>query len=335
LLGAGDKLGLVITPGPHKDTQELQLPVMRWFNKHLKGEETPVENAAVKMFTPQQLKVFDKLPGDAVNTNIHLTFVKTAEPAVPKTKAEWEKQRDAWLSALREKSFAAWPTGLPSAELVQGFSVSSAWTRGTFAVRSQPGVNVMLDYELPNYRRVASFVIRLKSSGDAADAIQRRTNAIVAHAIVRGLGTNGMSRDAKKQTQIRRRYMLLGETVDSARVWDIVRAIEGIRGSKEFGKLPLRLEAEGDMAVNALYASLFAPADELVLTNLPQSHMSGPDYLNVLRILDVPQAVAMASERCRVELRGAKEADWSYALQAARDFGWEKNLRLVSETAVR
>ena len=98
------------------------------------------------------------------------------------------------------------------------------------------------------------------------------------------------------------------------------------------GKLPIRLEAEGDMAVNALYASLFAPVDELVLTNLPKSHMNtSVDYLNVLRILDIPQAVAMASERCRVELRGANEADWQYPLQTARNLGWEKNLRVVSE----
>ena len=32
---ASDKLGLLITPGPHKDTQDLQLPVFRWFNRHL------------------------------------------------------------------------------------------------------------------------------------------------------------------------------------------------------------------------------------------------------------------------------------------------------------
>ena len=125
--------------------------------------------------------------------------------------------------------------------------------------------------------------------------------------------------------------MLLGETADSRRVWDIVRAIQAIRASEQFGKLPLRLEAEGDMAVNILYASLFAPVDELVLTHLPRSHANGPDYLNVLRFLDIPQAVAMASERCRVELRGATEADWQYPLQTAKNLGWEKNLRVVAE----
>ncbi|NJN05856.1 MAG: prolyl oligopeptidase family serine peptidase, partial [Rhodobacteraceae bacterium] len=38
-LGASDRLGLLITEGPHKDTQDLQVPVFRWFNRHLKREE--------------------------------------------------------------------------------------------------------------------------------------------------------------------------------------------------------------------------------------------------------------------------------------------------------
>jgi hypothetical protein len=137
--------------------------------------------------------------------------------------------------------------------------------------------------------------------------------------------------------------MLLGATADSMRVWDIVRMIEALRAAanesgplgERIGPLPLRVEAAGDMAVNALYASLFTPIEELVLTDVPSSHMKGPDYLNVLRILDLPQAVAMASERTRVELRGIQEADWSFAAQAARKFGWEQNLRLAGESAAR
>jgi hypothetical protein len=132
--------------------------------------------------------------------------------------------------------------------------------------------------------------------------------------------------DKRKQAHLLRRYMLLGETLDTRRVADITRAIRSFRASEKFGKLPLRVEAEGDLAVDALYASLFALVDELVLTNLPKSHMNGPDYLNVLRVLDIPQTVALASERSRVEVRGAQEADWQFASETARIAGFEKNL---------
>ena len=52
------------------------------------------------------------------------------------------------------------------------------------------------------------------------------------------------------------------------------------------------------MAANLLYASLYLPSvTRLDLHDLPASHMQGPAYLNVLRHLDLPQAVALAAER--------------------------------------
>jgi hypothetical protein len=109
---AQDKLGLVIGPGPHKDTQDLQIPVFRWFNKHLKGEDPIIEMAATKLFTPEQLRVFATLPSDAINTNIHETFVPSHQaPEVPKPKTDWEQQRDTWLAGLKEKVFRGWPAG--------------------------------------------------------------------------------------------------------------------------------------------------------------------------------------------------------------------------------
>ncbi len=61
LQGALDKIGLQITEGPHKDTQELRIHAFHWFNKYLKGEDPLIEQTAVKFFEPEQLKVFDKL----------------------------------------------------------------------------------------------------------------------------------------------------------------------------------------------------------------------------------------------------------------------------------
>src|SRR5207248_4864907 len=43
LFGASTNLGLLITEGPHRDTQDLQLPVFRWFNRFLKGEDPLIE----------------------------------------------------------------------------------------------------------------------------------------------------------------------------------------------------------------------------------------------------------------------------------------------------
>ncbi|HUE73546.1 MAG TPA: prolyl oligopeptidase family serine peptidase, partial [Pirellulaceae bacterium] len=115
LLGKRDQIGLNITSGGHKDTQELQVTAMRWFNHHLRGYDGPVTNHAERFFQPEQLKVFGSLPEDEINTKIHETFVAAAPPPkVPESKEEWEQMREEWMKQLREKCFRGWPENPPA-----------------------------------------------------------------------------------------------------------------------------------------------------------------------------------------------------------------------------
>jgi Prolyl oligopeptidase family len=107
--GASARVALSITSGPHLDTQELQTHAFRWFNHHLKGDDSLIDSRTPKFFAIEQLKVFDKLPEDEINTKIHETFVaKAASPEVLKDKAEWENIRQGWMQTLKEKAFRAW-----------------------------------------------------------------------------------------------------------------------------------------------------------------------------------------------------------------------------------
>jgi hypothetical protein len=151
----------------------------------------------------------------------------------------------------------------------------------------------------------------------------------------RGIGLSAWGGTDKDQAHIRRRFMLLGQTLDSMRVWDIRRALQALRTRPEFKDLPVTIEARGAMAVNALYASLFEPGVALLrLTDLPQTHQQGPDYLNVLRFLDLPQAVAMAAERTQIKLIGARPEHWVYPQKTIEALGWGQRL-LVEDQASR
>ena len=130
-----------------------------------------------------------------------------------------------------------------------------------------------------------------------ASALNEPVVNYAAHAFFapRGIGMTAWSGDAKKQTQIRRRFMLLGQTLDGMRVWDIRRALQIIHFVREADSAKVDLSASGPMAVNAGFASLFEPGARLLLTKdqflteAPQ-----PDYLNVLKVLDFRQAMEMA-----------------------------------------
>jgi hypothetical protein len=128
----------------------------------------------------------------------------------------------------------------------------------------------------------------------------------------------------KKQTQVRRRFYLLGQTLEGMQVWDVRRAIQAVRQIAGAGGVPLGLEAHRRMAGAGLYASLFeADLAGLELHDLPRSHRDGPILLNIQRFLDLPQAVAMAAARTPLTLHAQDAGDWEYPQSVAKSLGWD------------
>ncbi len=364
LCGAANKLGLLITEGPHKDTQDLQVPVFRWFNRHLKGEDPIIEMAATKLFTPPQLRVFDHLPADEHTSKTHENFV-TASPAPtpPENSDEWARQRDGWQRELLEKTFRGWPKGPGTvsemkllgaiernglrlqiaefesqphvplkiyflqrtktekpARLTLNVLDADGWTNWLGTVRA--AFHDALEDEcqdMPPIPDAPARLVRLKEDLEAKQSV-------VAYLAPRGIGLSAWSTKPRDQVQIRRRFMLLGQTQDQMRAWDILVTVNTLPGLPFVRDLPITLQAEGLMAVNALYASIFAAHPHtLEVSGLPISHRIGPDYLNVLRVLDIPQTVALAAEKSAVKLLARDPADWAYPRSVQMQLGWPKD----------
>ncbi|MBN1807042.1 MAG: acetylxylan esterase [Sedimentisphaerales bacterium] len=361
LYGADDKLGLQITEGPHKDTQELRVHAFVWFNRFLKGENPLIDKPAVPFFEPEQLKVFDELPVDEINTKIQESFVpKAEEPSVPKSVEEWEKQRKTWMKMLRKKSFRGWPrpaqvvpldmkcvfsaegegiqlsaydftsqphvclrlylshkAGLNKPEgVILNVLDEKGWTRWLAGMRVG-FENELSDYKLPEPN---------ESFFNVISELLKDMNCVMACVAPRGMGPDAWNIDERKQVQIRRRFMLLGQTADGMRVWDVRRAIEALRTIDLCKESSVDIQAEGKMAGIALYASLFEPdISELYLWNLPVTHHDGPTFLNVLRYLDMPQAVAMAAERSKVNLYQEADSGWQFPKDVVRSLGWPED----------
>jgi hypothetical protein len=315
LLGATNNLGFALAPGPHDEVPELRLAVMRWFNRFLKGvkkeNEQPIVVDSKKFFTPEQVRVFAALPADSINTNIAETFVLQSAITADKLRA-----------TLREKVFAGWPDdGLPL-EPKRAFAVErdgvkfSAWDFASqhdvslrlyiFENAKSPATNVSLtvldaagwtnwltsaavfyDNALTN-ELAQSFVPRIIDWFGPLPFTPKPGEAL-AFLAPRGVGLDAWSGDEKALTKIRRRFMLLGQTMDGMRVWDIRRAIQTLHFVRD-GDAQVELKADGAMAVNALYAALFEPGvKKLSLTNLPASQIGGPDYLGVLKFTDIAE----------------------------------------------
>lgn len=120
--------------------------------------------------------------------------------------------------------------------------------------------------------------------------------------------------------------MLLGQTLDGMRVWDVRRAIQALQRIDSLNGVPLWLQGKHQMAGIVLYASLFEPdIIRLDLRHLPSSHHEGPTFLNVLRYLDIPQAAAMAGERSQIQLYQKDDSGWHFPRAVAGKLGWPEN----------
>ena len=145
----------------------------------------------------------------------------------------------------------------------------------------------------------------------------------------RGIGRTAWISDPTKRTHIRRRFMLLGQTLDGMRVWDVRRTIQALRAMDGLGDVALTLNAGHDMAAIALYAALFEPGiDSLELNNLSKSHRTGPDFLNVLRFLDIPQTVAMVAEKSHVVIYDDDRSGWEYPLAVSKKLDWKNRIKI-------
>jgi dienelactone hydrolase len=335
LYGKTTNLALSIAPGPHDETPELQLTVLRWFNRFLTGEEKPVEMAAKKFLTPEEVRVFDTLPHDSINTNIAEAFVPLAK--------QGKKSAAEFCTALREKVFGGWPEGNVPLETKLAFEIRQdnlrlrAWdfaSQHDVTLRlyllddatAKPAETVsltVLDQSgatnwLANVRSLAGGHAQFSenlagefagtnlptANSVALEKLKRevlKQHSALAFFAPRGVGLTAFSGDEKVLTRIRRRFMLLGQTLDGMRVWDIRRAIQAVHYVREDDRAKVELNASGPMAVNALYAALFEPnVRRLELTGLPKSHAEGPDYLGVLKLCDIPQVRDAETEQAEI-----------------------------------
>lgn len=317
---ATDKLGLQITEGPHKDTQELHIHAFVWFDRWLKGENVPISEPALKLFEPEQLKVFDQLPADEIVTKIHETFVPQASAL------ETEYARLA--RGLREKVFRGWPEEDEAeplhVELIQSRVLGDCVVREYTFTSESPfrlSLYVIDPVDRPNVDR-RSVIVRVPTQAnwdhnlfkeliatgplaiddESADSWQARRDEMVASGSTlvfvapRGIGPHRWQAakddptaklDDNKTAQIRRRFMLLGQTQDGMRVYDVRRALQAIQSLQEFTGLELEIQSAGDAAVWSLYAALFETGvDHLELSGLPTSHRDAPDLLNVAKVCD-------------------------------------------------
>ena len=325
-------------------------------------EDLVVTEGGKKKFPiePEKLRVFPQesdFPKDELNTTIDEHFVPMAMVAVPE-KGKYDEWEKALRDELRRVTFRSLPEfelhhsigglivqpdSVPPEKMLDYIVESSAVGGRGFALNlgrsfGQAGVDVHVKRvnagegtdrpEKEIKRRV--LVVCDENSLDQPSAWVRsicRPGDGVYLVIPRGVGPTRWTRK-NPPNYVERSHALLARTVDTGRLWDVHVADHFLARAHEKSDLPVTYVGEGPAAVLAAYAGLFTASNReggVILRDPPPSHMeaAAPQFLNILRVCDVPDMLGMLAPRpltiyCRDEKAWEKVAR-IYAAAGAAD----------------
>lgn len=333
LYGAGDRVDAVVSVGGHAYRQDIRQAAYRFISAHLKGDARPVTDSEVGVVEdppakvvhpvePRLLRVFPNdadLPADQLNTTIDQHFVPLARVSLP-TAGKYDEWRDALEAELRRVVFHALPQRVPPARLDKQKSTEVA------RLETEEGISVLIE-KIPegvaSPKRILLFV-----DGGGTDMPlpvwvqkQRLPSDLLYRCEPRGIGETRWT-VKNPPNYIARAHVLLGRTVDTGRVFDVIATARYLRSVEK--DLPVHVAGEGPGAILAAYAALYEPEIAGVIAqNPPLTHMdpAAPQFLNVLRVADVPELLGLVAPRPMIIVSADERLERTSAIYAAAGAG--------------
>jgi cephalosporin-C deacetylase-like acetyl esterase len=311
IVGASDNLALVETPGRHSYHERSRSAVFSWFLKHLARREVPPDQVGdldLDNDEPEELlRVFTSgIPRDEITTTIQDHFIKIAEPPVITDAASLVRHRDTVISALREKTFAHFPTDSCRPDLKVEFNWALEDRHGLrFSFAVEDDYRLLGNLIIPDGAKDQVPTIVLQNAEDKLSGTSVFAGLLryCVQANIENSGCGRTSWGKELQWHLRRAAMLTGRTIASMRVWETLRAMAAVRELPEVDASRIVLAGSGEMAAVALYAALLDGNVSSIILHDPPATQNAPgnrhgigdaiEMLNCLRTTDLPQIAGL------------------------------------------
>jgi acetyl esterase/lipase len=355
------KLDLVVGKGGHEDTVELRHPSFAFMKKWLAGEDVAVADIQEpdRKIPAEELKVLpagEPLPADQINDRVDEVFVARAgEVPVPANAEEWEALKARWLERARATAFAGWPgegEGRDDQELEASRMGFGPTLLGWYNFESQPGVVCTLgtqgDHDPVQWVALTPWFVQPKPfpgvdpNGALPDGTQRKGVCRVT-LNVRGQPPTETGKPsfmshspqwpAELDSSLRRRFALIGQTLDGQRVWDVRCGIQALERIGRLKDAPIELVADETTAHLALWAAVFEPEVEslTIYGDLPADFPDRPAFLGLDRVLTNAQALALLYPRPVILPAGTDPARWAWAFELGKKLDPSKPWPTIAE----
>ncbi len=318
----------------HTDAPLFLREVRQWIGRWLNHPTGSFDATEVQPETPETLACLTKLPTDAVNYKIHNIFNPTAPLQDWTSLTSWQGRRRELLDQLHERVFRWFPREKIAFQTTQ-LPFDGGWAARYAGYKdieftSEPGIRIRAQLFKPNdSSKPAPVLIYVKRPGDSIyfldlDDLLPVLGRCTVLVLNPRLTEKAVS--AFEYAEIERTASWAGRTVGSMQVWDILRAIEWLTDEGGFSSHPISIYGKGDMGILALYAGLFDErVKEIILDDPPSSHWQKPALLNVLRVTDIPEALAAFAPRRVVSLTDLPES-FNYTRKLYKLYGQPSGL---------
>jgi hypothetical protein len=308
LWGCEENIDLVEDVAPHGYTPKIRRAIFSAFARHLQGARQPVvDDLRPEEESDDDLAVYPtkRPPPDDRLGEIDKFFVPLPGPPEVKDRRTWEAHQRSALDRLRATTFRWMPAGFPAVEhQLRRQGQSEALRFRTFEFESEPGLPIQAELGIPiagprpypllvaPLAAEAESTFCLAGSGLGSLPAGRAGGASVS---VRGTGASALGPGL--EWTVRRAYPILGQSLPERQTLDLLQGIAVLRAQPNVGRIAVFGHRRG--AALAVYAALLDPRiSEIVLDDPVTTHWkSGPEFLCVLKVGDLPHNLALAFPR--------------------------------------
>lgn len=308
--GASGKFDAYDHDARHQDIPAFRKEADEWISRWLKRDDRPFEEGEIRREEGAQLAVLIETPADAINDHIQETFIPAAKLHEWKTLTEWKHRRAELLAELKDKVFRALPNSHVPFDAVR--ERETGWTdryaeAWNVEFTSEPGVRVTGQLFLPRDARLREkALIYVKGADDLVDTVdydlilpalgKQVVLTLQPRAVDYPLDRAGMA-------TVKRTAALLGATLESMQISDILRAVEYLCSGEGMRPASIAVFGRKQMGALGVYAAVLdSRITRVIVDDPPSSHWQGPALLNVLRLTDLPETAAMVAPREIVSL---------------------------------
>jgi cephalosporin-C deacetylase-like acetyl esterase len=308
--GAAERLAQYEHDARHSDILPFRKEADEWINRLVKQDETPFDEGNIEKEAPETLRALDHYPPDTINDSIHKSFVPVHRIRPYQQRAAWEQRRTELLGHLMERVFRL----LPSSKVP--FATWKAPIK-SWAERYSDAYHVEFTTEDDIRVQGQLFIPREETRRETAFIYAKRAEDVIyaidwdpllpllGRMVVLVLHPRAVDYpvDNYRLTTIKRSVALVGGTLETMQLWDLLRSLDFLVGDQGLPLKSISVYGRGEMGPLGLYAAaLDDRITRVILDDPPASHWQGPPLLNVLRLTDLPEAAALMAPREIVSL---------------------------------